>query len=55
MIEAIRRKVPDLEFRVDTFVWYLQLSTLDDLDYLRRLVTRALWRIFDLLNDIVAF
>jgi len=40
---------------VDTFLWYFQLTTLHDLDGLRRFVAGALGHILDLLDDVVAF
>lgn len=39
---------------VATFFWLLKLSTLRDLNCLRRLVCHALWHILHLLNDIIA-
>ena len=44
-----------LKLRVGTFFWHRQLPSLCNLDGLDRLVSRAFWHIFNLLNDIVAF
>jgi len=44
-----------LQFRADTFVWNLELAALDDLHFLRRLVTRRLGHVLDLVDDVVAF
>ena len=46
--------VADLEFRVNTFRWHLELSALGDLDSLGRLVARSLGDILDLRDDLVA-
>ena len=46
--------VADLEFRVNTFRWHLELSALGDLDSLGRLVARALGDVLDLRDDLVA-
>lgn len=42
-----------LEFCPNTFIGHFQLSTLHDLDCLRRLVSWALWHVFNLLNHVV--
>ena len=44
----------DLEFRVGTFFWYFQLSTLCNLDRLRGLVSCPFGHVLDLLDDVVA-
>ena len=44
-----------LEVCPDTFIRNLNLSTLDDLDGLGRLITGALGHVLDLLDDVVAF
>ena len=44
----------DLEFRVDTFFWHLELAALSDLDGLGWLVAGALRRILDFLDNLVA-
>ncbi len=45
----------DLEFRMSTFIWYIQLSALCNLDGLCRLVPSALGHVLNLLNNVVTF
>lgn len=45
--------VDKLKLCVATFFWLLKLSTLRNLNCLRRLVSHALWHILHLLNDII--
>jgi hypothetical protein len=46
--------VADLEFRVNTFRWHLELSALGDLDSLGRLIARSLGDVLDLGDNLVA-